>query len=161
MFNYKLTENFCLSEFFRTNQGLIYECELVANMCVILRNIILHSQDSSHKLLDISRNIIELAKFLQVFRNRFNVPIKIISGFRTDSLNKKVGGVETSKHIYGKAVDIYFSGYQTYLNPIKFPCGSKHTPAKIDLMCQYLKEAKHVGTLSELIFHENYIHIAL
>lgn len=155
MFNYKLTENFTLWEFFKTNQGLLYETEQCANFCVILRNIIL-AKDNICNYLPQSRNLISLSRFLQDFRTSFYQPIIINSGHRSEELNKKVGGAEKSRHLLGLAADITFSGYSTYLKPSKFG-----TPSKIVHMCNYLKDKKNSGALSELVFHDNYIHLAL
>lgn len=152
MFNYKLTKDFALSEFFRTNQGLLYECELVACMCCVLRNIILKVSDSGP-----TNNIIRLAGFLQTFRNEFNQPIVITSGYRSASLNLRVSGAANSKHLRGLAADITFSGYTSYLKP-----NTRYgTPSKVVAMCDWLKKAKSDGRLSELIFHDTYIHIAI
>lgn len=155
MFNYKIRENFVLWEFFKTNQGLLYECGQVADYAIILRNIILSKQDFV-SVLPTTKNLMALSFFLQCFRDAFNQPIIINSGFRTNELNKKVHGKENSKHLLGLAVDITFSGYQTYLKPTKFG-----TPSKIVHMCDFLKDKKNTGVLSELIFHDNYIHLAL
>lgn len=155
MFNYKLTKDFALAEFFRTNQGLLYECEQVANLCVILRNIILHASDGT-ELLPMASNLIKLADFLQEFRNEFYQPIVITSGLRSNALNLLVDGAEKSKHLVGLAADIWFNAYQTYKNPPKWG-----TSPKVIAMCDYLKKAYSAGLLSELIFHDTYIHLAL
>ena len=39
-------------------------------------------------------------------RNHFNIPIHISSGYRSAALNKKIGGVATSQHCSGEAIDI-------------------------------------------------------
>lgn len=39
-------------------------------------------------------------------RNHFNIPIHISSGYRSAALNKKIGGVATSQHCFGEAIDI-------------------------------------------------------
>jgi zinc D-Ala-D-Ala carboxypeptidase len=46
----------------------------------------------------------------QKIRDRFDVPIKISSGFRSEALNKKVGGSKTSDHMKGCALDIDMDG---------------------------------------------------
>lgn len=43
---------------------------------------------------------------LDTLREALNKPIKINSGFRCADYNKKVGGVNTSQHTKGEAVDI-------------------------------------------------------
>lgn len=51
-------------------------------------------------------NVVELAKNLQVIRNEIGVPIEIISGYRTNTWNKKVGGAPKSKHKTAEAGDL-------------------------------------------------------
>jgi len=46
----------------------------------------------------------------QKIRDHFDVPIKISSGFRSEALNKKVGGSKTSDHCKGCALDIDMDG---------------------------------------------------
>ena len=43
---------------------------------------------------------------LNPLREKFGKPIKITSGFRSQELNKAVGGKPTSQHTKGEAVDI-------------------------------------------------------
>ena len=59
----------------------------------------------------ILRNIQELAKNLQVLRDEVKKPIKITSGFRDPSFNKKIGGASQSRHITGEAADLKIEGY--------------------------------------------------
>jgi uncharacterized protein YcbK (DUF882 family) len=59
----------------------------------------------------ILRNIQELAKNLQVLRDEVKKPIKITSGFRDSSFNKKIGGATQSRHITGQAADLKIEGY--------------------------------------------------
>jgi uncharacterized protein YcbK (DUF882 family) len=47
-----------------------------------------------------------LLEMLDEVRDKFDKPIHITSGFRTPAHNEKVGGVETSSHLKGLAVDI-------------------------------------------------------
>lgn len=157
VFNYMIKKNFSLWEFFKTDQGLFYECEQLANFSVVLRNIILHEDDVNYSLSYVARNILDVADFLQDFRNSWNVPILINSGLRSAALNKKVGGVENSKHLIGKAVDFTFNGYSTFKKPIK----GFGTPYAVSCQINQLEQAKESGKLTELIFHDNYIHIAL
>jgi zinc D-Ala-D-Ala carboxypeptidase len=50
-----------------------------------------------------------LLDMLDSLREHFGKPIRISSGYRTQSHNKKVGGVDGSSHLYGYAVDIVCS----------------------------------------------------
>lgn len=43
---------------------------------------------------------------LQPLRDEINAPIQITSGYRSESLNKAVGGTENSQHTLGQAADI-------------------------------------------------------
>jgi uncharacterized protein YcbK (DUF882 family) len=60
---------------------------------------------------DVLRNLIELAKNLQVLRDEVKKPIKITSGYRPAELNAKVGGATQSRHITGQAADLKIEGY--------------------------------------------------
>ena len=63
--------------------------------------------------------IANLTKWLEVLRKRYNAkygvgeePIRINSGYRSPQLNKKIGGVATSNHLTGCAVDIRVLGME-------------------------------------------------
>ena len=58
-------------------------------------------------------NLKRVCEWLEVLRERYNEkygvgeePIRIYSGYRSPQLNKKIGGVPTSNHLTGCAVDI-------------------------------------------------------
>ena len=64
-------------------------------------------------------NLTNLTKWLEVLRKRYNAkygvgeePIRINSGYRSPQLNKKIGGVATSNHLTGCAVDIRVLGME-------------------------------------------------
>lgn len=46
------------------------------------------------------------SRLLQPLRELYNEPFKINSGFRSQELNKAVGGVPTSQHTKGQAADV-------------------------------------------------------
>lgn len=48
----------------------------------------------------------KILMMLDIVRENFGKPIHITSGFRTPSHNEAVGGVESSSHLKGLAVDI-------------------------------------------------------
>ncbi|MCW7079297.1 MAG: D-Ala-D-Ala carboxypeptidase family metallohydrolase [Canidatus Methanoxibalbensis ujae] len=50
----------------------------------------------------------ELVQLLDRIRYELGRPIRITSGYRCPSWNKKVGGKRNSAHLKGKAVDIYY-----------------------------------------------------
>ena len=76
----KLTTNFNLSEF-RCKDGTDVPAELMPN-------------------------VQKLANELQRLRDELGLPIKINSGYRTKSYNKKIGGASNSMHVQAKAADI-------------------------------------------------------
>lgn len=49
----------------------------------------------------------KLAEQLQKIRDAYKKPIIISSGFRSEKLNKAVGGAKNSDHRFGAAVDIH------------------------------------------------------
>lgn len=51
-------------------------------------------------------------KLLQPIRDELGLPIKINSGYRCPALNKAVGGVSTSAHCFGLAVDMVCPTYK-------------------------------------------------
>ena len=64
-------------------------------------------------------NLKRVCGWLEVLRKRYNdkygvgeEPIRINSGYRSPQLNKKVGGVATSNHLTGCAVDIRVLGME-------------------------------------------------
>lgn len=59
---------------------------------------------------DVLRNLLDLAKNLQVLRDEVKKPIKITSGYRPAQHNAKIGGVKSSRHITGEAADFKIDG---------------------------------------------------
>ena len=51
-------------------------------------------------------NLKRVCGWLEVLRERSGGPVRINSGYRSPQLNKKIGGVPTSNHLTGCAVDI-------------------------------------------------------
>jgi D-alanyl-D-alanine dipeptidase len=49
-------------------------------------------------------------KIFEPMREHFGKPIHISSGYRSDALNKVVGGSKTSQHCTGEAIDIDMDG---------------------------------------------------
>lgn len=54
--------------------------------------------------------IIRTAEALEVLRAVWNVPITVISWYRTPAHNRKVDGAKNSRHLQGDAVDIVVAG---------------------------------------------------
>lgn len=54
-----------------------------------------------------TKNLKELVRVvLDPARELLKMPIRVNSGYRSLSLNRAVGGVENSQHIYGEAADV-------------------------------------------------------
>lgn len=89
--------HFTLKELISTSTGLPNEpnLEQIKNLTALVDNI-----------LDPAR--IKLGK-----------PIKVSSGFRSKSVNKKVGGSSTSQHLKGQAADLKCYDNKTLFNIIK------------------------------------------
>ena len=95
----KLSEHFSLAELTKTNTGI----ENVPNEAQV-------------------ENLKRLCRWLERLRKRWNDkygdgddPIIINSGFRSAAVNKAVGGVPTSNHLTGCAVDIRCIGMEQAL----------------------------------------------
>lgn len=54
-----------------------------------------------------------LIEKLQEIRDYLGKPIIVVSGYRSQAYNKKVGGSSKSQHMYGRAADIRVSGMNT------------------------------------------------
>ena len=64
-------------------------------------------------------NLKRVCVWLEALRARYNEPIIITSGYRSAELNRKVGGVATSNHLTGCAVDIRVAGKEQL---IRYAC---------------------------------------
>lgn len=82
-YNVKLSNNFNLKEFVRTNTYLLNEPDI-------------------ESIINLHRLVIYV---LQPVRNHFNRPITITSGFRSKEVNEAVGGKSNSQHLTGNACD--------------------------------------------------------
>jgi uncharacterized protein YcbK (DUF882 family) len=63
-------------------------------------------KDGSDVPEDLMDNIRFLAENLQKLRDRLDVPITVISGYRSPEYNKRCGGVKRSQHLLATAADI-------------------------------------------------------
>ena len=88
----KLSDHFTLGEFTRSNS---------------------HPEVYNIPTHEAIANLKRVCEWLEVLRKRYNEkygvgeePIRINSGYRSPQLNKKIGGVPTSNHLTGCAVDI-------------------------------------------------------
>lgn len=66
--------------------------------------------------LNIIKNLVRLAEFLQIIRNELHLPIVINSGYRSKEVNESVGGVSSSYHCKGLATDIRCSDMDKLLS---------------------------------------------
>ena len=80
----KLSKNFTLEELCQTNTGL--------------PNV--PNTDEKIALKHLAENV------LQPLRDLFRAPIIVTSGFRSEAVNKAVGGAPTSQHRKGEAADL-------------------------------------------------------
>lgn len=56
-------------------------------------------------------NLLDLIYYvLQPLRDKLGKPMVITSGFRSPAVNKFVGGVSSSQHLYGQACDFVVNG---------------------------------------------------
>ena len=88
----KITENFTMEEFTRSETadklGIKNEPDNRAKLAIV--------------------NL--CTKLLQPLREAYGKPIRINSGYRSEELNKAVGGVATSQHRLGMASDLSIDG---------------------------------------------------
>lgn len=97
----KLSQNFTLDEFTQSASakrlGISNEPtpEIIANLQLLVTNV------------------------LQPLRTALGHSIKVTSGYRSPAVNKAVGGVKSSQHSEGKAVDIVVEGVAPY-DVVKF-----------------------------------------
>ena len=71
----------------------------------------------SHVHIENLKNLCE--NWLEPLRQRYNKPILINSGFRSEAVNKAIGGVKGSNHLTGCAVDIRVTGPE---QAIRYAC---------------------------------------
>ena len=76
--------NFSFNELIKTNTGL----------------------NNTPNDMNILSNLCRLAAFLQTIRNELHLPIIVNSAYRSKEVNEAVGGVSSSYHVKGLAVDI-------------------------------------------------------
>ena len=55
-------------------------------------------------------NVQLLAENLQILRDTLEIPIRVISGYRSPAYNTKIGGAKRSQHMLAKAADIKIAG---------------------------------------------------
>lgn len=88
---------------------------------------------------DVEANLLRLIEFLNPLREAWGKPIVVNSGYRCKELNRIVGGVATSAHLTGNAVDIRIQ------------------PGLKKFLIDYLKDKK----FDQCIDENNWIHLGL
>lgn len=99
--------------------------------------------DNSIPCPRILSNLASIWNFLEELRSEFDSPIIVTSGYRSQALNKAVGGVPRSLHTQGRAVDI------------------KTNPLQMEELSALLQEYYDKCCLSEFKKYPTYYHIAL
>ena len=89
----QLTKNFSLAELIHSNTAISRGIDNTP------------TQEIIERLKYVAENV------LQPLRDHFNIPILVNSGYRSQELNKAVGGSPTSYHAFGYACDIEFNTY--------------------------------------------------
>ena len=62
---------------------------------------------------DLRDNLQGLCENLERLRDKIGRPVHIVSGYRTETYNQRVGGVKRSQHLKAKAADLRVSGMTT------------------------------------------------
>lgn len=91
-----LSKNFTLSELTKSETALRKN---IANA---------PSRDAINNLHELVTHV------LQPIRDHYKMPVKVNSGYRSEALNKAIGGSKTSDHVLGFAADIEVSGVANY-----------------------------------------------
>lgn len=105
-------------------------------------------EDNYPRTMEQVGNLCALVSFLDEVRAEFGEPIVVNSGYRSDIVNQKVGGVHTSLHLQGRAADIrplYENGREYYS----------------ELNRLYMILFRRQDETSELIRYREFIHVAI
>lgn len=89
-------------------------------------------------------NLRVLSSVLDTIREESGVAIVVNSGYRSPEVNRQVGGVTTSLHQFGRAADV---------RPLI------QNERNWQSLVVVVKRYAHM--LSEVIYHDNYIHLAI
>lgn len=92
MNNEKLSENFDLEEFTRSDKA---------------KELGITNEPGEKELAALR---VLVSRTIQPLRDKLGVPIHVNSGYRCPELNKAVGGVPTSQHQKGEAADLSIDG---------------------------------------------------
>lgn len=97
------------------------------------------------KSMQVIKNLQDLLDVLRALEQLLDVEVVVNSGYRTPELNRLVGGVSDSLHMYGLAADI------------KVENTAKCTLTDLKDLCKELRKTR----LSEVVVHDTYVHIAI
>nr|DAH05561.1 MAG TPA: peptidase [Caudoviricetes sp.] len=92
MNNEKLSENFTIEEFTRSDKA---------------KELGITNEPGEKELAALR---VLVSRTIQPLRDKLGVPIHVNSGYRCPELNKAVGGVPTSQHQKGEAADLSIDG---------------------------------------------------
>lgn len=67
----------------------------------------IRNKPSAENAVEVMTNLKELVLMLNVIQRDLRRKVVVTSGYRSEELNKVVGGVSNSQHIKGQAVDFY------------------------------------------------------
>ena len=93
-------------------------------------------------------NLLCLLAVIDDIRSYLGVPITITSAFRSLEHNKKVGGVSSSQHMLGEAID--------FVVDKTIPFNSA-----VEIIKSYLSKSAFASRLGQIIIYPNFIHMAL
>lgn len=100
--------------------GNLFRYEFLCRCAMITKNfeigeLFVHCStdeiETAVKDAQVMTNLQTLLCYLQAVRTRVGRPLVINSGYRDKAHNANVGGVKTSQHLKGEAVDCYVVGY--------------------------------------------------
>ena len=102
-----------------------------------------------------------LTKSVEPARRHFGVPFRITSGYRCEAVNRMVGGVSTSQHLRGEAVDFTLILPQTH-EPLTLnhaPLTFNHAPLTLRHVFDWM--AANVPYDQLIWEHGRWIHVSL
>lgn len=101
----------------------------------------------------INATVIDHIKRLQKFREWYNRPMHVNSGYRTPEYNKKVGGAEHSKHMKGTATD--------FMLPEEFNAFTKERKEEFlnNIKNKWIKLCREDGLGGGVGFYNTFIHL--
>lgn len=107
---------------------------------------------------EVVENLSELARHLDIIREKFGKAIKVNSGYRCKVLNDYLKSTDTSWHLRGRASDIC---------PLAKSNREKELIRLKEIVCDYvgitrdLSNGKKACKAFEVIFYPTFIHIAI